>query len=185
MTYPEAHQQIVAALLAGKFILFKSPLFSSLKGHTDFYKAFFDKSYGYALEHSRDYFFLSSQDTGEETSQDLLLFLALLAYEFHNEQRDFLQELTHSTFDVAEMEGLLKRSSKYDDLIKNTQAEDFPRFINGWHNRNLLSYVDSDRRKFRFNAPIYTFLDVAFHLAQEHLQEVAVEESQPLIGGLG
>lgn len=169
-TYPKNHQAIVADLLAGKFILEKSPLFSIVKDHLDFYTHFFKASYGYLLNRDQPYFFLTSQDTQEETSQDFILFLALLAYEYHNEQRDFVKEITENVLEVAEIDKLLKASSQYDALLRDTKAEDLSRFINTWHGRHLLTFVDKSKQRFRFNTPIHTFLQVAVDLADKHFK---------------
>lgn len=170
-TYPIQHREIVATLLSGKFILEKSPLFTIVDRHRDFYVQFFKESYDYELDTTYNYFFLTSKRTEEKGSQDLILFLALLAYEFHNEQRDFIKELKENVFSVAEIERLIKNATKYDDLLKDTTVEEFNTFIKKWENRGLLSFVNERRKKFRFNDPIDTFLQVADQLCDKHLKE--------------
>ena len=171
-TYPQHHQDIVTDLLAGKFILqTQKSLFKDIQENIPFYTAFFQASHGYKLETDHPYFFLSSQDTQEETSRDMILCLALLAYEYHNEQRDFVKEVLEGVFHVQGTDQMLKASSQYDALLKGTQAEDFERFVNAWHNRNLLTFTDLNKKSFRFNAPIHTFLEPANALYEQYLQE--------------
>ena len=168
--YPTQHREIVSTLLSGKFIVEKSPLFAIVDRHRDFYVAFFKQSYDYELDTAHNYFFLASKHTDEKVSRDLILFLALLAYEFHNERRDFIKELKENVFSVAEIESLIKNSTKYDDLLKSTSVAEFSTFIKRWENRGVLSFVNERRRKFRFNDPIDTFLQVADQLCDKHLK---------------
>ncbi|MEM9569674.1 MAG: hypothetical protein AAF900_01840 [Bacteroidota bacterium] len=169
--YPAQHREIVATLLSGKFIVEKSPLFAIVDRHRNFYIAFFKQSYDYELDTTNNYFFLTSKHTDEKGSRDFILFLALLAYEFHNERRDFIKELKENVFSVAEIESLIKNATKYEDLLKGTSVEEFNTFIKKWENRGVLSFVNEKRKKFRFNDPIDTFLQVADQLCDKHLKE--------------
>ena len=169
MSYPEHHAQIVATLLGGRFVTDDMPFFSTISNSQGFYQKFFEASYGYTLAWEGTYCYLSSKETKETASRDMLLLLALLAYEYHNDQKDIVDTLLNKTILVADIERYVKESSKYNDLIQDTQAEELKKFLDYWRNKNLLTYTRPDESAFRFKAPIKTFLDVAAKLAESHL----------------
>jgi len=171
MKYPENHQQVVGDLLAGKFVHSGIPLLATIKSNEAFYTDFFKKSFGYHLHIEEKYAFLSSKQTKEQSTRDLLLMLALLAHEYHHERKDFFKEIEKKVILVEDLQAYLKRSSKYNEVIKGTQAEDLPRFLDMWHRRYLIEYTRPDHSGFRFLPPVHAFLSVALALAEEQLIE--------------
>ena len=78
--YPKNHKKIVTSLMEGKFITRDEPHFNILKEHQDFYTRFFDRSFGYGLQSSPEYYYLLSPDTQENTSRDISIFFSVLCY---------------------------------------------------------------------------------------------------------
>ncbi len=167
--YPPQHRQIVKELISGKFIVDDSPFFLIVHSHRAFYESFFEETYGYFLEGAGEYFYLSSAETTENGSRDLLLFLSVLCYEYHNRGKDVVHKVNEGSFLVDEIARYLDNSSKRD-LIKATQAADLKAFLDHWNKRNVLEYVRPDHREFRFKKPIALFLRTAFALYEDHLQ---------------
>lgn len=167
--YPPQHRQIVKELISGKFIIDESPLFLIIHSNSAFYERFFEETYRYFLEGSGEYFYLSSVETTENGSRDLLLFLSVLCYEYHNRGKDIVHKINESTFLVDEITRYLENSSKRD-LIKATQAADLKSFLDNWQKRNVLEYVRADHTEFRFKKPIALFLRTAFALYEDHLK---------------
>ncbi|MEM1007991.1 MAG: hypothetical protein AAGJ35_03215, partial [Myxococcota bacterium] len=175
MQYPNQHRDIVRALLNGKFITDDSPFFDTLQQHDKFYDQFFQATYGYYLEQPGGYYYLTSQETTENSSRDLLLFLAVLCYEYHTRGKDIVHKMQEGTFLVQEVVHYIETSSK-QDLLKKTQVMDtrsqgeykldIPSFLEQWAKRNLLQYTDKERTQFQFKKPIQLFLDTAFALYQ-------------------
>ncbi len=171
MRYPKHHHHIVATLLGGRFIIDKSSLFAIISKEQEFYRSFFYETYRYELQWEGTYCYLSSKDTKETASRDLLLLLSVLAYEYQNDQKDFVKILLNEEIRVGDIERYIKESSKYDDVIRSTQGENVKKFLDFWKNRNLITYTRSDESMLRFNGPIKTFLEVAVKLSQSHLEE--------------
>ncbi|MEM9737802.1 MAG: hypothetical protein AAF770_01755 [Bacteroidota bacterium] len=171
MQYPKQHHDIITTLLGGRFIIDHSPLFAIISKEQEFYRSFFYETYRYELQWEGTYCYLSSKETKETASRDLLLLLSVLAYEYQNDQKDFVHILLHEEIRVADIERCIKESSKYDDIIRSTQAEDVKKFLDFWKNRNLITYTKRDESMLRFNTPIKSFLDISANLSQLHLLE--------------
>lgn len=185
MQYPKQHKEIVRELLSGKFIVDDSPYFDSLHKNTQFYNQFFEETYGYYLEENGEFYYLSSMETTENGSRDVLLFLAVLCYEYHSRGKDIVYKMGEGTFSVEEVARYLEKSA-HKDLLKKTQVMDskiqeldIPSFLDQWEKRHLIQYTDKKRRtEFQFKKPINLFLDTAFNLYEDSLaQESAQKEA--------
>lgn len=187
MRYPSQHREIVKELLNGKFIVDDSPLFDVIHQNTTFYHQFFEATYGYYLEDRGAFYYLTSVETTEHSSRDLLLFLSLLCFEYRNRGVEIIHKMSEGTFLVKEVTKYIETSRKRD-LLKKTQVTnpktdklDVPGFLEKWQKRNLIQYTNKDQSQFQFKKPINLFLDTAFALYEESLSDS--EESKPSTSG--
>src|SRR5438067_2832657 len=136
-SYPSEHREIVSNLLDGKFIIYPSPLFTTIQKQEDEYKEFFKQSYGFDLNMDAEFAFLSSIEVTEKRTRDFTLFLAILCRELDYSGKNFRNSIELGTFDIAEAEQLLKQSSKWE-ILEKTSVESFDAFIDTWHKKNVL-----------------------------------------------
>ncbi len=119
--YPNKHKQIVSSLMDGRFITIDDGLFKILEEENQFYKDFFEKSFGFDLKGTQEFFYLISDETNENTSRDISIFFSILCYELDKDGKNFLEELGFSEFHINEIVEYLQNSSWQDVLKANRQ----------------------------------------------------------------
>ena len=120
--YPNKHKQIVTGLMDGRFITIDDPLFEIIKDkeQNNFYTEFFEKSFGFELGSTQDFYYLISDETNEHTSRDISIFFSVFCYELDKDGKNFIDELNYSDFSLEEIIDYLKNSS-WSDVIKSNK----------------------------------------------------------------
>ena len=81
--YPNKHKQIVTSLMDGRFITIDDSYFDIVKEYQDFYAEFFDKSFGFELKNTQEFYYLISEETNENTSRDISIFFSITLVTLH------------------------------------------------------------------------------------------------------
>jgi hypothetical protein len=166
-SYPSKHKEIVSNLLDGRFIIYPNPLFIVLQKMEDEYKEFFKESYGFDLNMDSEFAYLSSNDITEKRTRDFTLFLAVLCRELDYSGKNFKDLIELGTFDIIEVEELLKKSTKWE-ILEKTSVANFESFIETWHKKNVLKRTGN---KFKFTKAIKLFFEFAINVANAKLKE--------------
>lgn len=122
--YPIKHKQIVTSLMDGRFITIDESYFDILKENQDFYAEFFDKSFGFELKNTQEFYYLISEETNENTSRDISIFFSIFCYELDKDGKNFMDELGFSDFHIDEIVDYIKNSSWTDIVKSNKQLND-------------------------------------------------------------
>lgn len=166
--YSAKHKEIVNNLLDGKFIIYPDTIFLAIQEQDDEYKEFFNESFGYELIIESEYAYLSSSETNEKRTRDFTLFLALLCRELDYNGKNFKDIIESSTFEIEEVEQLLRRSSKWE-ILEKTSVVNFSDFISTWHKKNLLNRINN--QQFKFTKAVKIFFEFAVNVANAKLKE--------------
>lgn len=122
--YPNKHKQIVTSLMDGRFITIDESYFDIVKEYQDFYAEFFDKSFGFELKNTQEFYYLISEETNENTSRDISIFFSIFCYELDKDGKNFMDELGFSDFHIEEIIDYIKNSSWSDIVKSNKQLND-------------------------------------------------------------
>ncbi|MFC5194812.1 hypothetical protein ACFPH8_05675 [Bizionia hallyeonensis] len=122
--YPNKHKQIVTSLMDGRFITIDESYFDIVKENQDFYAEFFDKSFGFELKNTQEFYYLTSEETNENTSRDISIFFSIFCYELDKDGKNFMDELGFSDFHIEEIVDYIKNSSWTDIVKSNKQLND-------------------------------------------------------------
>lgn len=122
--YPNKHKQIVTSLMDGRFITIDDSYFDIVKEEQDFYAEFFDKSFGFELKNTQEFYYLISDETNENTSRDISIFFSIFCYELDKDGKNFMDELGFSVFHIDEIVDYIKNSSWSDIVKSNKQLKD-------------------------------------------------------------
>lgn len=166
-SYPSEHKEIVSQLLDGRFIIYPSPIFAVIQTQEDEYKEFFKESYGFELNIDSELAYLSSNEGTEKRTRDFTLFLAMLCREFDYNGKNFRDSIELATHDIAEIEKLLKQSSKWE-ILEKTSVANFDSFIETWHKKNVLKRTGN---QFKFTKAVKLFFEFAVNVANAKLKE--------------
>lgn len=164
---PKYHNEIVEDLMNGKFILSKEKHFEELKENSDYYKKFFEKSFGHDFIFLQDFAYIVSPETNENLSRDICIFLALLCYELDKEGINFLDKIEYGDFSLEEVDKYFENSSFTDLIQNNNQIKDFDarrKLIKTMTTKNIIEKNSEDR--FSFTAAYRVFIDFAKELAE-------------------
>ena len=170
--YPDKHKEIVTSLMEGKFITVEDLSFETIKKNEDFYISFFEKSFGFELFGNQDFFYLVSNDTNENTSRDISIFLSILCYELDKDGKNFLEELNYSEFHIDEIQDYFNNSSWSDVIKANKQLnndESLKRHLGTMVKRNIVVKQNNDR--YTFTKAHKLFIDFAKDLVKENNNE--------------
>ena len=118
--YPNKHKQIVTSLMDGRFITIDESYFDIVKENQDFYAEFFDKSFGFELKNTQEFYYLISEETNENTSRDISIFFSIFCYELDKDGKNFMDELGFSDFHIDEIVDYVKNSS-WTDIVKSNK----------------------------------------------------------------
>lgn len=166
--YPSEHKEIVKALLGGQFLLFPEKLFTIVEREKDFYIDFFKNSFDFNLEIRSEFAFLTSNTTAERETRDFAIFLSILCRELELEGKRFREQIDFATFNIDEIEQLLKNSSKIDIIDSIELLKDFKRFLRRWSNKNVITLTGNS---FKFTKAVNLFFEFAVSVSNEKLKE--------------
>lgn len=165
--YPDKHKEIVTALMGGRFITIDDqPYFNIIKEKQGFYVDFFDKSFGFELKNTQEFYYLVSEETNENTSRDISIFFAIFCYELDKDGKDFRRELSFSDFHIDEIIEYIKNSTWAEVAKSNKQLKDADSikklFTSTMAKRNI-AIKRSDNR-YSFTKAYKLFIDFALEL---------------------
>lgn len=164
--YPNKHKQIVTSLMDGRFITIDESYFDILKENQDFYVEFFDKSFGFELKNTQEFYYLISEETNENTSRDISIFFSILCYELDKDGKNFMDELGFSDFHIDEIIDYIKNSSWTDVVKVNNQLNDadrIKRLVGSTMVKRNIAIKHSDD-KYSFTKAYKLFIDFAREL---------------------
>lgn len=164
--YPNNHKHIVASLMEGKFITIDEFYFDILKENQGFYIEFFDKSFGFELKNTQEFYYLISEETNENTSRDISIFFSILCYELDKDGKNFMDEIGFSDFHIDEITDYILNSSWTDIIMANKQLNDsdsIRRLISSTMVKRNIVIKHSDDR-YSFTKAYKLFIDFAREL---------------------
>lgn len=168
--YPASHREIVDNFLNGRFILHSERLFDEVKEKEDFYKSFFEASFGYKLNLTPEFAYVTSDESNENLSRDISVFFAILCYELDKNGKNFLEELEYGVFRYSQIDELFENSS-YEELITtNNKLKDNnarKNLFNEMSRRNIIEKEDDDT--FTITAAYKVFIEFASELAKSKI----------------
>lgn len=171
--YPNKHKQIVSSLMDGRFITIDESYFNILKENRDFYIEFFDKSFGFELRNTQEFYYLISEETNENTSRDISIFFSILCYELDKDGKNFMDELGFSDFHIDEIIDYIKNSTWTDVVKANKQLNDvesIKRLVGSTLvKRNIAIKLSDD--KYSFTKAYKLFIDFARELIKTELND--------------
>ena len=171
--YPNKHKQIVTSLMDGRFITMDESYFDILKENQDFYVEFFDKSFGFELKNTQEFYYLISDETNENTSRDISIFFSILCYELDKDGKNFMDELSFSDFHIEDILEYIKNSSWIDVVRENKQLNDgesIKRLVGSTMvKRNIAIKHSND--KYSFTKAYKLFIDFARELIKTEMNE--------------
>lgn len=170
--YPNKHKQIVTSLMDGRFITIDESYFDILKEHQDFYTKFFDKSFGFELKNTQEFYYLISEQTNENTSRDISIFFSILCYELDKDGRNFMDELGFSDFHIDEIVDYIINSS-WSDIVKSNKqlndADGIKRLVGSTMVKRNIAVKGSDDN-YSFTKAYKLFIDFAKNLIADENQ---------------
>lgn len=123
--YPKKHKHIVTSLMDGRFITIDESYFDIIKEYQDFYVEFFDKSFGFELNNTQEFYYIISEETNENTSRDISIFFSIFCYELDKDGKNFMDELGFSDFHIDEIIEYIKNST-WTDIVKENKQLNSP-----------------------------------------------------------
>ncbi len=160
MNYPQKHYEIVQNLLHGKFILQEDEVYDIVVTNYQFYIIFFKEGFQHNLVKTSEVIYLSSTNTNEKFSRNLMLILAILVDNINLQGKDLYEEL-YKSYKIKEIELIIKNSS-YKNVCRNIAIESLLK--NDCLKRNIINY-NNDYDTFKFTSAINIFLDQAKEIA--------------------
>tara|TARA_R110002073_G_scaffold282785_1_gene447092 strand:+ start:282 stop:809 length:528 start_codon:yes stop_codon:yes gene_type:complete len=164
--YPNKHKQIVTSLMDGRFITIDESYFDIVKEHQDFYAEFFDKSFGFELKNTQEFYYLISEETNENTSRDISIFFSIFCYELDKDGKNFMDELGFSDFHIEEIIDYIKNSS-WSDIVKSNKqlndADSIKRLVGSTMVKRNIAVKHSDDN-YSFTKAYKLFIDFAREL---------------------
>lgn len=166
---PDKHYDVVSSLLAGKFIIYGDTLFDVVNSNLNYYVAFFELTYKYELIKTSEVIYISSQSSAENFSKEIMLILAVIAYELNLQGKNLYEEL-FASFTIKSISELIA-SSSYAKVCKSI---DIDKFFSKCERRNLVKVGSGNT--IRFTSAIKIFL--------EHAKKISEIDDHPLEDGL-
>jgi len=170
MNYPEGHLAIVQELLSGKFILSDELFFTVISENSNFYKQFFKESFNYEIEQTSEFIYLSSTQTNEKFSRNLMLLLGVLSYELNLKGKNLYDGLAE-LYQIEDIEKIVEESS-YKSICRKIEIE--PMLRNDCRKRNIVTFIN-EGSAFKFTAAINLFLErakeIVVEVKEEHLED--------------
>jgi hypothetical protein len=169
--YPNKHKQIVTSLMDGRFITIDETYFNIIKENQDFYIEFFDKSFGFELKNTQEFYYLISEETNENTSRDISIFFSIFCYELDKDGKNFMDELGSSDFHIDEIIEYIKNSTWTDIVKANKQlnsTDSIKRLIGSTMVKRNIAIKHSDD-KYSFTKAYKFFIDFARELIKQQI----------------
>lgn len=170
--YPKKHKQIVTSLMDGRFITIDESYFDIIKENQDFYVDFFDKSFGFELKNTQEFYYLISEETNENTSRDISIFFSIFCYELDKDGKNFMDELGFSDFQIDEIIEYIKNST-WTDIIKANKQLNSPdsikRLIGSTMVKRNIAIKHSDD-KYSFTKAYKFFIDYTRELIKTEVK---------------
>lgn len=164
--YPNKHKQIVTSLMDGRFITIDDSYFDIVKEYQDFYAEFFDKSFGFELKNTQEFYYLISEETNENTSRDISIFFSIFCYELDKDGKNFMDELGFSDFHIDEIVDYI-RNSTWTDIVKSNKqlndADNIKRLVGSTMVKRNIAIKHSDDN-YSFTKAYKLFIDFAREL---------------------
>nr|WP_124981248.1 hypothetical protein [Nonlabens xiamenensis] len=157
----------------GRFITIDESYFDILKINQDFYVEFFDKSFGFELKNTQEFYYLISDETKENTSRDISIFFSILCYELDKDGKNFMDELGFSDFHIDEIVEYIKNSTWIDVVKANKQLNDgesIKRLVGSTMVKRNIAIQHSDD-KYSFTKAYKLFIDFARELIKSEMNE--------------
>lgn len=170
--YPDKHKQIVTSLMDGKFITIDEPLFKIIKEYEEnnFYTTFFEKSFGFELRNTQEFYYLISDETNENTSRDISIFFSILCYELDKDGKNFIDELRFSDFHIDVIVGYLKDST-WSDIVKHNKqlntTDGIKKLVGSTMVKRNIAIKHSDD-KYSFTKAYKLFIDFVKELVKDN-----------------
>jgi hypothetical protein len=168
--YPNKHKEIVTSLMEGRFVTNDETYFRTIRDNQELYIEFFDKSFGYELGYTQDFYFLISDETNENTSRDISIFFSVLCYEIDKDGKNFMDELGFSDFHIDDIIEYFRNSNWVDVIKANKQlndAESIKRLVGSTMVRRNIVLKHSNER-FSFTKAHKHFIDFARDLIRSN-----------------
>lgn len=159
--------------MEGRFITIDESSFDIIKENQDFYIQFFNKSFGFELKNTQEFYYLISDETNENTSRDISIFFSTLCYELDKEGKNFMDELGFSDFHIDEIIDYLKNSAWSDVIKANKQlsdAEGIKRLVGSTMVKRNIAIKHNDD-KYSFTKAYKLFIDFARELIKTELND--------------
>lgn len=172
--YPNKHKQIVTALMNGRFITIDETYFDIIKENQDFYVEFFDKSFGFELKNTQEFYYLISEETNENTSRDISIFFSIFCYELDKDGKNFMDELGFSDFHIDEIMEYIKNSTWTDIVKANKQlnsTDSIKRLIGSTMVKRNIAIKHSDD-KYSFTKAYKFFIDYTRELIKSEVKNL-------------
>jgi hypothetical protein len=153
----------------GRFITIDELYFDILKENQEYYVDFFNKSFGFELKSTYDFFYLISEETNENTSRDISIFFSILCYELDKDGKNFMDELGFSDFHMDEIIEYIKNSTWTDIVKSNKQLNDsdnIRKLVGSTMVKRNIAIKHSDNR-YSFTKAYKLFIDFARELTKE------------------
>jgi hypothetical protein len=171
--YPSKHKEIVTSLMSGKFITIDDSTFNVLKENKEFYLEFFDKSFGFDLKNTQEFYYLISDETNENTSRDISIFFSILCYELDKDGENFMDKLGFSDFHIDEIVEYISNSTWADVVKVNNQLKDadsIKKLVGSTMVKRNITRKHSDG-KYSFTKAYRLFIDFARELIKTETNE--------------
>lgn len=174
--YPNKHKQIITSLMDGRFITIDESYFDIVKENQDFYVDFFDKSFGFELKNTQEFYYLISEETNENTSRDISIFFSVFCYELDKDGKNFMDELGFSDFHIDEIIEYIKNSSWADIVKSNKQlndADSIKKLVGSTMVKRNIAIKHSDD-KYSFTKAYKLFIDFTRELIKSELNQNSI-----------
>jgi len=181
MEFPDKHKLIVEELMSGRFILARENHFEELKkNEIEFYAPFFLKSFGHKLIVTQEFAYLISEETDENISRDISIFLAIFCYELDKQGKNFLEGLQYSEYSFEEVNIIFENSSLIDLIHSNKQLRDSETrrklLFTTMNKKNIIDKISDD--KFSFTPAYKVFTQFAEELGRKKVDEGNLQSNE-------
>lgn len=156
---PDGHYDVASTLLSGKFILHTDSLFDIIHDNINYYTGFFRDTYNFELIKTTEVIYLSSLDSTENFSKNMMLILAVFVYEINLQGKNIYEELM-MPFTLKKISDIIENSS-YSKVCKSIDLE---KFLSRCERRNIVKKTHSDSMK--FTAAVHVFLEHAKRISE-------------------
>ncbi len=168
---PKFHKEIIDDFLEGKFLIYSdSDKFETVCKEKVFYKSFFEESYGYKLNLLNEFAYLTSRETDEKFSVKFTVFLSIICYEFNKQTDDIGKKIKSERISCQEIEDCMK-SNTFEEVVRDMGFDKLVLFLDQLAKRNIIQFIDNEKRYFRFTVAVNLFFEFAINLSNKDITE--------------